>query len=110
MSINSRLQEALEPIVPEVVPGIYTGEAAEYISYTYTEIPMDFGDDEPHGIRYLITARWYFPADGSNPLAKKRQICRALRDAGFIYPTVTPLDDEVSRCYAFETEDVDGDV
>lgn len=110
MTIDETIQNALTPIVPVVEPGNFLGMEDEYISYTYTEIPIDFGDNGPEAIRYLITIKWYFPRGSANPLQKRRQICRAIAEADMVYPTVTPLDDDVGRCYVFETEAVDGDV
>lgn len=109
MSIYSLMQSILEPIVPVVVPDSYEGEESEYIEYSMTDIPVFFGDNEPEFIRHLITIKWYAP-NGGNPNQKKKQICRAIRDAGMVYPKITDLSDDVGRCFAFETEAVDGDV
>lgn len=109
MSIQSELREALLPIVPEIEPDVYAGNAEEYMTISITEIPVFFGDGEPRGIRCLITVRWYFPF-GMSPTDKKRRIRRAMVEAGTTYPTVTPLDDGVGRCFAFEAEALDGNV
>lgn len=109
MSIYSLLQSILEPIVPVVVPDTYEGDANEYVEYNMIDIPVFIGDNEPEFIRHMITIKWYSPKNG-NPNLKKKLICRAIRDAGMTYPTVVDLSDEVGRCFAFETEAVDGDV
>lgn len=109
MSIYSLLQSILEPIVPDVVPDSYEGDKPEYIEYSMTDIPVFFGDNEPEFIRHMITIKWYSPKN-ENPNPKKKQICRAISAAGMTYPTVTDLSDDVGRCFAFETEAVDGDV
>lgn len=109
MSIYETLQEILTPIVPDVSPDIYDGHSPEYITLTVTDIPTHYGDGDPEFIRHLITIKWYSPY-GVNPNEKKKRICRAIRDAGMVYPTVTDLSDDVGRCFSFETESLDGDV
>jgi tRNA A37 methylthiotransferase MiaB len=71
------------------------------------EIPEVDADDAPHAARYLITVRYYLPFD-QNPNARKRQIARALFDAGCTWPSITNISDREGQAYALECEWADG--
>lgn len=115
MSINSEMIRAVTPIVPICVPEIYSGEEKEYCTFTYTELPICFGDNAPQALRYLVTLNWFLPwtdAKGRavNPLKKKRQIKNVLMGAGFTYPGVVCISDAGGQGYVFECEYLDGDI
>lgn len=109
MTINERIREAVLPIVPVCVPDLYDGEAQEYCTFNYTEIPDGHGDNRPHAIRYLVQLHYFLPP-GETPLQKKRELCRALLEADMTYPTVENASDELSQHYVIECEAVDGGV
>lgn len=109
MSVNRTIKCAIEPIVPVCVPDIYTGNATEYCTFNYTELPANFGDNKPNAIRYLVQVHWLSPS-GVNPATKKKKIKNALYDADFTYPVVVNATDADGQHYVFECEYVDGDV
>lgn len=108
MTVNERLIAALSPIVPVVAPDVYSGDEPEYITFSYSELPVFFGDDLPEFTRYLITIDWFLPP-GVNPRARKRQIRTALLEAGFDAPEVVPDNTAERQHYVFETEWLDGE-
>ena len=62
-TINERIIEAVTPVVAVCVPDPLVadvGEApAEYCTFTYSEIPDDFGDNAPGAMRYLVQVHYY---------------------------------------------------
>lgn len=109
MSINERIITAVTPVVAVCEPNYYEGEEEVYCTFNVTENPVAFGDNAPHAIQYLPQLHYYLPLK-QNSLATRRALCRAIRDAGFTYPSVTDASDESGQHYVFEFEDVDGDV
>lgn len=109
MSVNEKLRAAVLPIVPICEPDAYAGEESEYCTFDYAEVPDAFGDDMPQAIRYLVSLHWYLPR-GVNPIAKKKQIRKALLVADFTAPTITNASDDDGQHYVFECEYWDGDV
>lgn len=103
MTVNQALREAILPLVSVCEPDDYSGDAAEYCTFTYDDQPDVFAEAMPHAIVHQIILNWYLP-HGVDPIEKKREICRALCAAGFTYPYVTNLSDSVSQRYAFECD------
>lgn len=109
MAINETLISAITPIVPICVPNVYTGEGQEYCVFHVDERPDLFGDDSPQAILYTVLLHWYLPL-GSNPLATRRKIKRAILEAGGTYPGVVDDTDADGQHFIFEFEYIDGDV
>lgn len=107
MTINEQIKAAVEPIVPVCVPDPYTGEADEYCTFNYTEIPDEFGDDMPELIRYAVQLHYFCPL-GYNCFETRRDLRRALLAADFTAPEITPAGDETSQHYVFEFEALGG--
>jgi hypothetical protein len=108
--LDSKIVTAVEPLVPVCVPGIYTGEAEEYCTFNYSEIPVGFGDNRPHAMRYLVQLHWFLPLK-QRPHPKKKALRRALMSVrGFTTPTITDATDGDGQHYVYEFEAVDGDV
>lgn len=103
LSVNEVLKSAVQPIVAVCVPDMYTGTESEYCTFNYTELPDEFGDDQPWLIRYSVQLHWFLPAK-VNPLERKRQLRQAMIAAGFTAPTVTPASDDDGQHYVFECE------
>lgn len=108
MTLNERLIAALSSAGVPVSPDQYGGDSTEYITFSYSEIPVYFGDNEPEFVRYLISVHWFLPG-GVNPISGKRKIRKALTSAGFDAPDITPANDEDGQHYVFETEWLDGE-
>lgn len=117
-TINERIIEAVTPVVAVCVPDPLVADAgeapAEYCTFTYSEIPDDFGDNAPGAMRYLVQVHYYAPwktSDGesNNTMATRKALRRALA-AGFTYPSVEDASDGDSQHFTFEFEDFDGEV
>lgn len=119
MSINEKIIAAVSPVVLTCVPEPYdpdSGEAAsEYCTFSYSEEPDGFGDDAPEVIRYLIRVVYHAPlhrssGETNNTLATRKALRQAIFAAGFTYPSVENLTDDVGQRFAFEFEGFDGEV
>ena len=109
MSVEAALREAVLPIVPICEPELYEGEAQEYCTFTVNRIPEGFGDGEPRYLRGLIQLHWFLPR-GVSPMKKRRELCRAVLEAGFTYPSVENASDKDGQHYVLEFEGLDGEV
>ena len=122
MSINETIIQAVTPIVPVCVPDAYRPDAGEtpaevYCVFNYTErgtvfgdeSPDVFGDDEPQAILYLIQLHLYLPL-GQTPIRLKRQLRRAMLDAGLAVGDYTNASDLESQHYVLECQALDLEV
>lgn len=114
MSINETIIKAVTPIVPVCVPDVYRPDAGEtpaevYCVFNYTERGTVFGDDEPQAVLYLIQLHLYLPL-GQTPIRLKRQLRRAMLDAGCAVGDTLNLTDLEGQHYVFEFEYADGEV
>lgn len=114
MSINETIIRAVTPIVPVCVPDVYKPDAGEtpetvYCVFNYTETPEVFGDDEPEVIRYLVQLHLYLPL-GQTSVQLKRQLRRAMLDAGLTVGDFTNSSDLEGQHYVLECEWADGEV
>lgn len=108
--IDENIQAAVKPLVPECVPDLYTGNAKEYCTYNYNEIPAGFGDNVPHAVRCLVQVHWFLPLK-KRPQPKKKELRRALMKVkGFGAPKIVNASDGDKQHYVFELEAVDGNV
>lgn len=112
MNIDERIRAAVLPIVPICEPDLYDGEESTYCTFNMEEIPTAFGDDAPHAVRYLIQLHLFAPGWPKPPSTRqlRKQLCRAVLDAGFTYPEVTNASEKEAQHYVLEFEGVDGDV
>ena len=62
----------------------YKGPDAEYITFNYTEIPDDFGDDDAGHYRALVQVHYFAPHE-LNTRATRREITRRIVAAGAVY-------------------------
>lgn len=107
MAVDEKIRAVVEPLVPVCVPGIYTGEAEEYCTFNYTEIPCAFGDNRPHAIRCLVQLHWFLPLK-QRPHPTKKALRRALMAVrGFTAPTITDATDGGGQHYVYEFEAVE---
>lgn len=107
MTLGKQIEAAVTPIVPICVPKQYGGDATEYCTYNYTEVPDLFGDDEPGVIRCRVQVHWLYPwapnaSEAAEALQKKRQLRQALGETFESWPTVTPAGDGEWEHFVFE--------
>ena len=107
MTINEAFRAAVEPVVAVCVPDAYDGEAEEYCTFNYTEVPEDFGDDVPDGIRYAVQLHYICPV-GRNSIATRRRLRQAILAADFTAPTVENASDADGQHYVFEFDALGG--
>lgn len=107
MSIEARLVEAFDGLMNSpAAANTYKGPDAEYITFNYTEIPDDFGDDDAAitgpSCKFTIsprTRRTHGRPGG--------EITRRIVAAGFTRPSITPASDANGQHYVFECEDAE---
>lgn len=108
--LDDKIRAAVEPLVAVCVPDQYTGDAEEYCTYNYNEIPTAFGDGQPHAVLYLVQVHWFLPLK-RRPQPKKKALFRAL---GGIHPAtwpeVTNASDDLGQHYVYELVAADGEV
>lgn len=109
MSIDETIKTALQPLIPKpdpakstVVPQIYTGTATEYITFNYSEYPLEFADNAPQTIGYSVQVHYFCPLK-KNVQTIKDNIQNALFTAGFSYPQIQDVTDGDGQHYVFLT-------
>lgn len=107
MSVDSRLIEALKSLELPAENGVYFGKEKEYLVFNYFTLPRTFGDNEPEHEEYFIQLHYFAPL-GKNILEMKKHIKRAIKEAGFTYPSTTDASDSEARHIVFEFETVEG--
>lgn len=100
MNLDARIRTALTGICDVIVPQVYTGDAAEYIVFNYSEYPLEFADNSPHTVGYSIQVHLFMPLK-ANPNTMKNSIQNALFTAGFSYPSIQDVTDEEGQHYVF---------
>lgn len=108
MGVDERIVKAVTAVVAVCEPEEYTpesgeGVAEEYCTYNYDLIPAGFGSNRPRTARALVQVHWYLPR-GKRPNETRLALCRALRTAGFTYPTVTDAADGNGQHWVLECE------
>lgn len=81
MNVNELIQNSLAPLNLPVFANVYTGSAADYITFNYAdERPILYADDVDEFDETTIQVH-YFTQE--NPQAMKKQIRKLLRQNGF---------------------------
>ena len=113
MSVNERIIAAATTVVPVCVPGGYApseGEAVDiYCTFNVTQAPECFGDDGPEALLDLVQLHLYAPL-GTNTMALRRDLRRAVFLEGFTYPAVEDASDLEGQHFVLEFQDVEGEV
>lgn len=109
MTINEQIKAAVEPVVAVCVPDKYGGEAMEYCTFNYVEIPEEFGDDAPELIRYAVQLHYFCPA-GHDSVKTRQDLRKAILAADFTAPEITNAGDETGQHYVLEFDGFGGDV
>lgn len=110
MTLEEKIRAAVTPLVPECVENLYGGDAEEYCTYSFNEIPAGFGDNRARAVRYLCQVHWFLPAN-RRPRPKKKQLRQALAAVrGFTTPETVNATDETGQHYVYEFQAVDGAV
>lgn len=89
MTVNEKIIQALSQFGLKVIPDFYGDGAEEYFTFNYADDrASDFGDNEPiHVVAYMQIH--YFCPVKKDYLKLKKEVRKALMNAGFSYPVVT---------------------
>lgn len=112
MTVQELIRDTIRPLVPEVTPEPYDGDASTYCTYQAAELPTLFANGRPDTIRYHAYLHLYLPA-GENPIRLKSCIAKAIWTVGATYPSITNASDKDGQHYVFAFEiggDPDGNV
>jgi hypothetical protein len=102
MSVNGTIIAALKKFNYPCKPDIYTGTEKRYFTFNCADDRgTDFGDNKPGGNVLSMQVHYVLPwKDGTkeiNYLKEKKEIRKALFEAGFTYPRVTVLLDKTNN-------------
>lgn len=109
MTVDEALVYAIEPLVPEIAPDVYEGNAVEFCTYNYSAFPRLHSDGRPSVMVYLVQVHYCAPR-GQNCRRKLVNLKNALFNAGCTYPTEENASDMDGQHYVLECEYWDGDV
>ena len=103
MAVNDEILAAVRPTVPHVYPDIYNGEQEVYCTFTLTEHPAEFLDNEPAEVLYDVQVHLYAP-HGLNTMGLRRGIRDGLVSQEFSHPTIYNMSNGEGQHYVFECE------
>lgn len=105
MSIQSMIEGAVSPVIPEIARGEYTGEGDVYCVWDATKSPDAFGNNFAQVSRYMVQLHLVTPYE-VDPQPWIDKVERALRSEDlFSAPIITPVEaseQEGYRQFAFE--------
>ena len=109
MSVISDLRDLLETTGLPVRKNKYSGSDHVYLTYNYTTLGADYGDNHALEERYLLQIHLIAPID-YNTEALEALIKELLDDAGYPYPSTSNGSDDpaTEQHIVFETEAVAG--
>lgn len=107
MTLNESIIAAVTPVIPVCVPDIYRGEAEEYCTFNYSELPEGFGDDMPTLSRCAVQLHYYCP-EGRDSQKARRALKLAILEADFTAPEITNASDKDGQHFVFEFEALGG--
>lgn len=88
MTINERIRAAVTPVIPDCVPGEYTGDNESYCTFDVIETPDLLAEGTAHAVVAIVVLHWYRPKN-TNPNAAIAQLVRGIVAQGGTYPTIT---------------------
>lgn len=103
MSVNDKIMQTLSFLGYPVHPNVYTGDAGTYLVFNINASPEDFGDNEPGCNVDFVQVHLFCPHTFYS-IDTRKQIKRALLDAGFTYPYEVDASDEEGQHIVFECE------
>lgn len=113
MSIASRIIKAISFTNLPCVQVSYNGSAETYFTFNLQAIPSVFADDTPDADIWLIQLHLYAPFT-QDTTKLRRQVRKAIHEAGFTYPDMTDASsgvrssDGTEQHIVFEFEDATG--
>ena len=107
MSIQTMIENAVKPVVPEIARGEYTGEGEVFCVWDATEMGAAFGNNFPAFIRYLVQMQLVLPFETDPQPWIERVRSAILSEELCSAPSVTPVEadeQEGYRQFAIEFE------
>jgi len=98
MSIEERIVQAMAPFGLPCVHPNYDGEEKAFLTFNISAVPMNFADDAPLHEKWIIELHLFAPV-AQNTRKLRKQIRRAIFEAGFTYP------DQVDASEAYKKAD-----
>lgn len=97
MNVNSLVINALSPLVSDVEPDNYKGDATTYITFNYSDDrAVEFADDIPIMDMAYLQIHLFCP-EKFNFQTLKKQIRSRLFGAGFSYPQISSFYEDESK-------------
>lgn len=97
MSVSQLLTEALGGFGFPIAQDLYKGKSESYFTFTYADDrPGGFSDNDPEYVDFEIYVSLYLPED-TKYLKLKRNVARALKNAGFTYPSIEQILDTEAK-------------
>lgn len=113
MSIQSMIEAAVKPVVPEIARGEYTGEGEVFCVWDASEAPEGFGDNLPGFIHYVVLLSLVLPFD-AEPQEWIDKVRGAIQmEDLFSLPVVKPTESDEQngyRQFTFEFEAISREV
>ena len=88
MTINERIRAAVTPVIPDCVPGEYTGDNESYCTFDVIEMGELFAEGTAQVVVATVILHWYRPKN-TNPNAVIAQLVRGMVAQGGTYATIT---------------------
>lgn len=112
MTINQKIKKALAPFGYPVKPDLYTGSSPKWITFNEADNrSVMHADNRPTGDRVSMQIHFFLP-ENENYIVERREIRKALLQAGCTYPVITMLveTDTHTRHIIFECEIIEREV
>lgn len=105
MTINERVRAAVTPVIPDCVPGEYTGGSETYATFDVIETPDVLAEGTAHAVVATVILHWYRPKNTKvEPV--RSQLVQNLLLQGATYPTITHGAEEILLEFEMEAEAV----
>lgn len=112
LSVDGKIVNALKNIAPTSAWVQNDDDSAIvtecYFVFNYSTNPVTFGNNQVPYEKYLCQIHLFTPVD-FNPIQMKKAAKKALREAGFTYPSEVPVSkDKTGQHYCLECSIVEG--
>ena len=105
MTINERVRAGVKPVIPDCVPGEYTGDSETYATFDVVETPDVMAEGTAHAVVATVILHWYRPKNTKvEPV--RSQLVQNLLLQGATYPTITHGAEEILLEFEMEAEAV----
>lgn len=103
MTINERVRAAVTPVIPDCVPGEYTGDSETYATFDVIETPDVLAEGTAHAVVATVVLHWY-RSKNIKVEPVRTQLVQNLLSQGATYPTITHGAEEIILEFELEAE------